>query len=229
MGQSNAIIQEGVAASPTVMMEYVLITAAIEAPEVQDVAMIDLRGAFLNAEMDEVVHMVLRGKLVELMVKFAPQISWEYVTLWTKGEPMLYFTLQKALYGCLRLVLLFHLKLVADLEGQGFCLNLYDPCVANKVVNGSQMTLTFHVDDIKISHLDPEEVSNLIDWFKCIYGKNVRVSRGTSHDYLGMMLLYPNNQVRISMADYVKKVINGFIEDISGSASTPARENLFKV
>ncbi len=84
---------------------------------------------------------------------------------------MLYLTLQKALYGCLRLELLVYLKLVANLEGQDFQLNPYDPCMANKVVNGSQMMLTFHVDDIKISHLDPEEVTILIRWFKGIYGK----------------------------------------------------------
>ncbi len=31
------------------------------------------------------------------------------------------------------------------------------------------------------------------------------------------------------MADYVKKVINGFVEDIHEKASTPAGENLFQV
>ncbi len=52
--------------------------------------MIDLLGAFQNAEMDEVVHMILSGKLAELMIKFAPQIYWKYMTVGTKGEPMLY-------------------------------------------------------------------------------------------------------------------------------------------
>ncbi len=163
------------------------------------------------------------------MVKFAPQVYRKYVTLGNKGEPMLYVTLQKALYGCLRSALLFYLKLVADLEGYGFRLNPYDPCVANKIVNGKQMTLTFHVDDIKISHVDQLEVTKLIQWFKSIYGANVRVSRGTTHDYLGMMLSFSNGQVRISMADYIKKVIEGFMENISGSASTPASEHLFQV
>ncbi len=142
---------------------------------------------------------------------------------------MLYITLQKALYGCLQSALFFYLKLVADLEGQGFCLNPYNPCVANKVINGKQKSLTFRVNDIKILHIDPDEVTRLIDWFKLSYGVNVRVSRGTTHDYLGMMLMNSNNQVRISMADYVKKVINGFIEDISGSAFTIVRGNLFQV
>ncbi len=101
--------------------------------------------------------------------------------------------------------MLFYLKLVADLEGRRFRINPYDPCVANKMINGHQMTLTFHVDDIKISHHDSGKVTKLIDWFKAIYGDNVRVSRDTMHDYLGMMMSYANNQVRISMAPYVKR------------------------
>ncbi len=39
--------------------------------------------------------MVLRGKLAEVMVKFAPQIYQKYVTLGAKGKLMLYVTLQK--------------------------------------------------------------------------------------------------------------------------------------
>lgn len=63
----------------------------------------------------------------------------------------MYIVLQEALYGCLKLVLLFYLKLVQELECQGFELNLYDPCVANKDMNGNQMTIIFYVDDLKVS------------------------------------------------------------------------------
>ena len=31
---------------------------------------------------------------------------------------------------------------------------IHDPCVANKMVNGTQMTIRLHVDDLMISHLD---------------------------------------------------------------------------
>ncbi len=110
------------------------------------------------------------------MVKFAPQIYHEYVTLGSKGEPVLYVTLQKALYVCPHSALLFYLKLVADIEGQGFQLNPNNPCVVNNVINEKQMTLTFHIDNIKILHVDQAEVTKLIDWFKSIYGANVRVS-----------------------------------------------------
>ena len=40
----------------------------------------------------------------------------------------------------------------------GFVLNPYDVCVANKEINGSQCTVIWHVDELKISHRDPKVV-----------------------------------------------------------------------
>ena len=72
-----------------------------------------------------------------------------------KGKPLLYIKMYKALYGLLRSALLFYKKLVGDLQKYGFKVNPYDPCVANAMINGSQMTVTWHVDDLKVSHKDP--------------------------------------------------------------------------
>ena len=64
---------------------------------------------------------------------------------------MLYVQIEKALYGMLRAALLFYRKLRADLEDMGFEVKPYDPCVANRIVNGSQCTVVWHVDDLKVS------------------------------------------------------------------------------
>jgi len=45
-----------------------------------------------------------------------------------------------ALYGLLESAMLFYKKLVKDLQHYGFELNPYDPCVANKTVEGKWMT-----------------------------------------------------------------------------------------
>lgn len=124
-------MDDGEATSPTVMTNSVLITAAIEAAERQEVAGIDLSGAIVHVEMDDVVHMVLQGKLAELMVKVTPKIYWKHITHGKKGETLLYVTLQKALYRCLKSALLFYLKLTLELQSVGFTINPYDPCVAN--------------------------------------------------------------------------------------------------
>jgi hypothetical protein len=96
------------------------------------------------------------------MVKAAPNIYRKYITLDTNNQPILYVKLQKALYGCHRSALLFYEKLVRDLKSQGFEINQYDPCVANKLVNGEQFTITWHADDIKMSHKDSNEVTKVI-------------------------------------------------------------------
>ena len=48
---------------------------------------------------------------------------------------ILYVKMRKAMYGLLRSELLFYKKLVKDLEDNGFKLNPYDPCNANKIMN----------------------------------------------------------------------------------------------
>ena len=80
--------------------------------------------------------MLLRGKLAEMMVRIDPALYREYVTYSANGVPMLYVRLSKALYGMLRAALLFYKRLRSTLEEMGFEINPYDPCVANKMVNG---------------------------------------------------------------------------------------------
>ena len=45
------------------------------------------------------------------------------------------------MYGTLQAALIFYQKLLKDMESQGFYLNLYDPCVVSKMVNGNHMMI----------------------------------------------------------------------------------------
>ena len=101
---------------------------------------IDIPGAFLHADNKDYVIMKMVGTLAELMVKVNPKIYRQYVIL-EKGKSVLYLCLQKALYGMMKSALLFYRKLVSELREMGFTINPYDPCVANKTVNGMQMTI----------------------------------------------------------------------------------------
>ena len=64
-----------------------------------------------------------------------------------------------ALYGLLKSALRFYKELVKDLEKYGFEINPYDPCVANKMINRKQMTVTWCVDDLKVSHKEPFQIT----------------------------------------------------------------------
>ena len=67
--------------------------------------------------------------------------------------------MNKALYGLLRSALLFYEHLVVALKKYGFKVNPHHPYVANVDINNSQMTVTWHVDDLKVSHKDPFEIT----------------------------------------------------------------------
>jgi hypothetical protein len=190
--------------SPTVSTESVFLTAVIDAHERRDVGCYDIPGAFLHADSNEDITMVLKGRLAELMVQVAPNLYRKYILVDKRNAPILHVKIQKALYGLLRSALLFYQKLVGDLESNGFVLNPYDPCVANKDINGNQMTVCWHVDDLKVSHVDPTEVSKFGQWLSTTYGIAVAEHRGKVHDYLGMMLDFTfEGHVIINITDYI--------------------------
>jgi hypothetical protein len=117
--------------------------------------------------------MCIRGRLAELMDQMAPEIYRTYITVGRANKPILYVKLQNGFYGCLRRALLFYLKLVEYLESDGFKVNPYNPCVATKIVNDKQFKITWQVDDLKLSHVDENEVTKTIEWLKIIYGQDM--------------------------------------------------------
>ena len=58
----------------------------------------------------------------------------------------------KALYGCIESALLWYECFSSKLKGMGFKINAYDNCIANKMIDSHQCTITWYVDDVKVSH-----------------------------------------------------------------------------
>jgi hypothetical protein len=217
------------ATSPTVSVDSIFLTAIIEAQEGRDVACFDIPGAFLHAETDEDVTMMLKGRLAELMVLVEPALYRKYVTVDSRGQPILYVKMHKALYGMLRSALLFYRKLVKDLEQDKWIINPYDPCVANRIINGKQQTVLWHVDDLRVSHVDPEVNTEFGRWLTSKYG-DCKEHRGKHHEYLGMDFDYSEKgKVKVRMIPYLQSILDDFPEEIVGTKSTPAADYLFKV
>ena len=141
----------------------------------------------------------------------------------------------KALYGMLQSSLLFHKKLRKDLVQEGFKMNLHDPCVANQIVQEKQQTVSWHVDDLKSSHIDPKINDQFKLWAEDKYGDStigqVKTACSKYHDYLSMNLDYSTlGKVKVNMVDHTKNVIEDFSEDLSGiRANCPWNKHLFKV
>jgi hypothetical protein len=91
------------------------------------------------------------------MVQVDPTLYCKYVTNGKNNQPLLHVKLSKETYGLLKSALLFYKKNVDDLTkySSPFTINPSDPYIADATIAGYQMTITWHVDDLKILHVDP--------------------------------------------------------------------------
>ena len=155
--------------SPTVSTGALMMSMLTDVWEARDVACADVPGAYLNANMDRFTLIKYEGDSVDIMCKINP--AWEKLVTIENGKKVLYLRLLKALYGCMRSALLWYEIFVSTLQKQGFELNPYDACVANKMINGKQCTIAWYVDNNKISHINPAVVTAVIEHIESKFGK----------------------------------------------------------
>ena len=110
--------------------------------------------------------------------------------------------------------------------------NEYDICTFNKMVNGNQLTVQFHVDNLKESHLDPEVLKEFANQLRKEFGKEheLRKNIGNLHDYLGITIDYSiKGKVVFTMFDYLEDIIVECPDDLKKATLIfPANDNLFK-
>ena len=109
----------------------------------------------------------------------------------------------------------------------------------NKIINGKQLTLMWHVDDIKILHINKKVVSDMIVWLKstyeCIFEDGsgaMKVSHRKLHDYLRMQLDFSSkDQILVTMVPYIQAMLDKFSEHdpTKTTAKTLAANHLFQI
>jgi len=182
------------ASSPTVAVESVILSAIIDAKEQREVAVVDIPNAFIqtNSEKLKSHHetdiMKVKGSMADMLVEIDPDTYGPYLTK-ENGVSVLYLEILKTLYGMMVSSLLFYRKLRKDLEQLGIKVNPYDICVANKMINGKQLTVFWHVDDLKISHKDKK----VVDQFSSLSGpsksmKTVRLQNSSPQEAWSMII-----------------------------------------
>ena len=141
-------------ASPTVSLEGLLKTLVIDAYEEREVETFEIPGAYLHAEMpkDKKVILKLRGIFVNIMCDINPEYC-QHVRF-QNGTKVLYLLVLREICGCIESALQWYVLYKTTLEKEGFVLNPYDLCIANKMVKGKQCTIFWYVDDNKSSHED---------------------------------------------------------------------------
>ena len=217
-------------ASPTVSTESVFLTAVVDAHEGQVVKIIDVPGAFMQADQDDLVHIQFTGEMVEKLLKINHDMYAPYVT-WERKQKVMYVELLKALYGTIKVAKYWQKLTTHLMDDLGFLINPYDSCMANQMIDGKQCTIVWHVDNVKISHMKEKVVDDMIAQWNSEFGTQTTLmgSSGTSHDYLGMTLLdfLKPSQLVVSMMGYIDVVLCGAPAEMNGTAVTPAVGHLF--
>ena len=149
------------------------------------------------------------------------------------GKQVLYVELQKALYGTLQAALLFWKDLTTFLTKElGFIINPYDSCVMNKMIDGKQCTIIWHVDDLKLSHIKQSVLDDIANKLNLKYGQVLPlvIHHGKVHDYLGMTIDYSEDgKVKFMMCNCIDRVLSGAPPEMDGVAITPSTSNLFTI
>ncbi len=100
-------------------MESVILTSLIDAEEDRDSATIDVPNAFIQTVVEDKKKRVIvriRGMLVDILVKIAPEVYADYVTIDKKGNKQILVECLNAIYGTMVAALLYYQKFTNTLK-----------------------------------------------------------------------------------------------------------------
>ena len=99
--KQRAYITKEESTLPTISTEAVFLMVVIDAWENRKVAVLDVPGAFMQVDMDELVHVRFQGEMVDKLLEIDHDLYASYISV-ENGEKVMYVELLKALYGTLR-------------------------------------------------------------------------------------------------------------------------------
>ena len=210
--------------SPTVSTSAVFTLLAIAAHERRRVAVVDISGAYLNADMPSgvPVHMRLDRTMTDIIIDIDPSYG-----KYTDAKGGVTVHLKKALYGCVESAGLWYENLHVTMRGLGYIQNISDKCVFNRTgPDGHQCTAAVHVDDLLITSKSKDTMLHLVDGLRKRYGA-ITLSHGPVINYLGMAIdMHVPGQAMITTTGYCDEIVK--VSVVRGAARSPATEGLFE-
>ena len=128
----------------------------------------------------------------------------------TKGEKVFYMKVQRAIYGCIESALQWYKYFTEVLQKEGYVINPYDMCVANKEVGGKQCKIAWRIDDNIVTHDDEKVLDNVIEMISEHFGE-LTITKGEEHKFLGMSVnIWKDKKIEISMKDQILEAFESF-------------------
>ena len=207
--------------SPTAALSSLFMALTIAANKKQKTAVIDIGGAYLNADMTgEEVDIILGQIEAEIAVQIDPTLK-RYLT----PDGRLICRLDKALYGCIQSAKLWYDKISAVLEALGYVKNPVDGCVFNKGTGATKVTIVLFVDDILALSNSEGELKNLIAELTAEFDE-VTSNVSVDFSYLGMRIQILDGKVRVTMEGFIDELLKEY--KITRGKATPGLYDLFE-
>ena len=154
-------------------MESIITTLLIDVHEGRDVAFFDTLGAYLHADLNvrddkERVILTPTGNCVDIMCEVNPEHIVNVI--YENGKKVLYMAILKVIYGCIESALRWYELFSQTLEKESFIINPYDRYIANAMINRKQCTIVWYINDNKLSHKDPKDITEILEIMKNHFG-----------------------------------------------------------
>jgi hypothetical protein len=187
--------------SPVVKMTTIRIVLSIVAADLH-LEQLDVKTAFLHGELVEEIYM-------KQPQGFAVQ-----------GKESLVCKLRRSLYGLKQAPRQWYKKFDSFICNTGFTRCNADHCCYVKSFKSSYIILLLYVDDMLITGASMEEINKLKNQLSKQFAMK---DLGVAKQILGMRIIRDraNSTLKISQAEYVKKILSRFSMDEAKSVSTP--------
>jgi hypothetical protein len=208
--------------SPTVDFLTVQIILNLTCKQKLKTAVLDIKTAYLNADLDEEIYIAIDPECAKVFVQLYPQFA-KYI----RQNGTLVCLVQKALYGLVQSSNLWYKHIRSTLESMGFSADdACDRCLFKKLnPDGTVAYILLYVDDLFIAASTDSMVSDIISQLTTAY-KDLTTQQGKNLSYLGLSLKFAddNSFVDISQSGYVKEILKAY--NITKTASSPSSRSL---
>lgn len=189
-------------------------------------AIIDVKGAYLNADINEIVHIILDATTAAIFVEEYPQ----YKSM-LRRDGSLCCLVRKALYGLPQSGKLWYMHLKETLTSMGYkCQSEHDKCLFTcDKPDGTTGYILVYVDDLLIAADTDEELDRVISSMRSKY-KDISIQRGQKYSWLGLTLNFApdNSSVTISQEGYIADIIRRYSVLTAKSAKSPCASNFLQ-
>jgi len=181
-GQIKSEIPERLRSAPTTATSSVNTVASIAASRNMEVATVDVKQAYLNADMEGEVFMWIPEPIASVLCEREPLFR-PFLHTNKHGQGRVLVQLLKAQYGCVESARLWYEHISKALIEQEFQINPFDKCIFQKQTGDSWTYITLYVDDLMIASDEVKLVDEVITKLTEKY-RDLTVHRGRVHDYL---------------------------------------------